>query len=259
MIKFRSYIEEKVMRAQQGFQYEKNAAAVLKPLGIVPAGFIPAGAGSDQPDLIIQKGLTKAGCELKISAASAGSLVMKYDSGKWSIGKEGEKDEEKLFIKDLAAEVGILDLISKAWSEEPYKGTGQSERIKTEISGLDNRAKYKRDKEIFKDIKGEISASKIEDYYNKKKTYYVNIGTDGFFLLGAKNPLRLEGIPRFGSSAKAKYRARVQYKGSGNYQFTFEMQFSIPAGKKSPYNIAPVVAKNNVDIKEPVNLDWFTK
>ena len=68
------------MAAQQGFQYEINASDILKPMGFVPASFRPAGAGSNQPDLMLQHKKKKAGCELKITAASAGSLVLKYDS-----------------------------------------------------------------------------------------------------------------------------------------------------------------------------------
>src|SRR6056300_1092707 len=114
VLRFKSYLNENVT-AQQGFQYEKNAADVLKPLGIVPKNFSPAGAGSDVPDLMIQRDGKQAGCELKISAASAGSLVMKYNDGKWSVGKEDEKNDEKIFIADLAKEVGVLDMISKRW------------------------------------------------------------------------------------------------------------------------------------------------
>lgn len=255
MKNFKGFITE--MTAQQGFQYEKNAAKVLKPLGIVPKNFSPAGAGSDIPDLMIQKDGKQAGCELKITAASAGSLVMKYDSGKWSIGKPGEKDDEKLFIIELAKEVGILDRISREWKNEPLKGTGLSQKTKDELATLSKRERYERDLKLFKDIKGEIPATKIEDYYNKKKTYYVNIGTDGFYLLGSSNPLKLKDIPRFGTAAKATYRARVQYKGKDNYQFTFEMQFSVPAGKRSPYNIAPVTSKNNVNIASSLDVAWF--
>ena len=65
------------MAAQQGFQYEINAAKVLKTYGLVPKDFVPAGAGSDQPDLMLIHKNIKAGCELKITAASAGSLVLK--------------------------------------------------------------------------------------------------------------------------------------------------------------------------------------
>lgn len=261
MLKFREHLLE--MTAQQGFQYEKNAVKVLKPLGIVPDNFEPAGAGSDQPDLMIKfpgdPNNQAQGCELKITAASAGSLVMKYDSGNWSIGNENETNDEKIFIMDLAKEVGVLDRINREWKAEPLKGTGQSQKVKDEIAVLTKREKYERDLKLFDDIKGEISASKIEDYYNKKKTYYVNVGTHGFYLLGRKNPLGLEGVPRFGTAAKATYRARVQYKGKDNYQFTFEMQFSIPSGKKSPYNIAPVTSKNNVAISNNLDVSWFKK
>jgi aminopeptidase C len=52
------------MAAQQGFQYEINASNLLKKYGIVPKDFRPAGAGHDQPDLMIMKGNQKAGCEL---------------------------------------------------------------------------------------------------------------------------------------------------------------------------------------------------
>lgn len=247
------------MAAQQGFQYEQNAASVLKRYGIVPGDFTPAGAGSDIPDLMIQKGSKQTGCELKITAASAGSLVMKFDYGKWSIGNPNEKDDEKLFIMNLAKEIGILDMISKNWTKEPYKFT-KSKQLLKDINGLSKREIYSAELARFPEIKGEISATKIEDYYNKKKTYYVNVGTDGFYLLGPQNPLKLKNIPRFGNSAKAGYRARVQAKGGGNYQFTFEMSFSVPSGNRSKYNIAPIMGKNNVSIdKNKLDLEWYYK
>ena len=80
--------------------------------------------------------------------------------------------------------------------------------------------------ETFPEIKGGIPSIKIEQYYVKKKTYYVNVGTHGFFLMGNVNPFGLGGIPKFSEAITAKYRARVQDKGGGNYQFTFEMSFS---------------------------------
>ena len=55
--------------------------------------------------------------------------------------------------------------------------------------------------------------------------------------------------------AKAIYRARVQYKGSDNYQFTFEMQFSMT--NKSPFNIAPVDGKSVTIDKKKINLSCF--
>jgi hypothetical protein len=248
------------MAAQQGFQYEVNAANVLKPLGFVPKNFVPAGAGHDQPDLMLEHKKKKAGCELKITAASAGSLVLKYDTknkkNPWKFGDIKKDDDEKQFIADLAEEVGLFDIIKKEWKEVPFK-RDKDDLWEATAGKLSPQERYERDRDIFKDIRGEISATKIEEYYNKKDTYYVNVGTHGFYLMGKKNPLGLKNVPTFASAAKATYRARVQYKGGGNYQFTFEMQFSIPSAKKSPFNIAPVDGKSVNIIKKDLNLSCF--
>ena len=249
------------MAAQQGFQYEINAANILKPMGLVPKTFRPAGAGSDQPDLMLEHKKIKAGCELKITAASAGSLVLKYDikdkRSPWKFGDISEDDTEKIFIKNLADEIDLFSIIQKEWKEIPFK-RDKDDLWKATAGKLSKKEQYERDRDTFQDIRGEIPAARIEQYYNKKDTYYVNVGTHGFYLMGKKNPLKLKDVPTFASAAKATYRARVQYKGSDNYQFTFEMQFSIPSSKKSPYNIAPVDGKSVNIIKDKLNLNCFT-
>lgn len=246
------------MAAQQGFQYEVNAADALKPMGLVPKDFKPAGAGHDQPDLMLEHKKVKAGCELKITAASAGSLVLKYDikdkRNPWKFGDIKADEDEKIFIRDLAKEVGLFDIIKKHWKEIPFK-RDKDQTWQAMAGKLTPQQRYERDRDTFKDIRGEISATKIEEYYNKKATYYVNVGTHGFYLLGRRNPLKLKNVPTFGESAKATYRARVQYKGSGNYQFTFEMQFSMK--KKSQYNIAPVDGKSVRILKDKMDVSCF--
>lgn len=246
------------MAAQQGFLYEENTAKILKPMGFVPKEFKPAGAGSDQPDLMLMYKKKIAGCELKITAASAGSLVIKYDGknrrAPWGFGKIGPDDKEKIFIAELAEYVGLFDTIKKQWKEIPFK-RDKDDLWEATAGKMTARQRYERDLSLFKDIKGEIPASKIEEYYNRKKTYYVNVGTHGFYLFGASNPFGLKGVPRFSQSAKAIYRARVQYKGSDNYQFTFEMQFSMT--NKSPFNIAPVDGKSVTIDKKKINLSCF--
>jgi hypothetical protein len=248
------------MAAQQGFQYEINAANVLKPMGFVPKNFMPAGAGHNQPDLMLEHKGKKSGCELKITAASAGSLVLKYNiknkNSLWSFGEISDDDAEKKFIKDLADEIDLFKILKKEWKEIPFKR--EKDALWNATAGkLTKKQQYERDRDTFPDVRGEIPANKIEQYYNKKDTYYVNVGTHGFYLMGSKNPLDLKDVPTFGSSAKAIYRARVQYKGSDNYQFTFEMQFSIPAAKKSPFNIAPVDGKTVNIIKNKLDLSCF--
>lgn len=246
------------MAAQQGFQYEINAANILKPMGLVPKSFKPAGAGHDQPDLMLEHKKVKAGCELKITAASAGSLVLKYDikdkRNPWKFGDIKSDDEEKIFIKELADEVGLFNIIKKEWKEIPFK-RDKDDAWNALAGKLTPKQRYERDRDTFKDIRGEIPATKIEEYYNKKDTYYVNVGTHGFYLMGRKNPLKLKNVPTFGESAKATYRARVQYKGNDNYQFTFEMQFSMK--RKSPYNIAPVDGKSVTILKKQMNVSCF--
>ena len=246
------------MAAQQGFQYEINAANVLKPMGLVPKKFQPAGAGHDQPDLMLEHKKVQAGCELKITAASAGSLVLKYDikdkRNPWKFGDIKAGDDEKLFIKQLAEEVGLFSIIKKNWKEIPFK-RDKDAAWQAQAGKLTPKKRYERDRDTFKDIRGEIPATKIEEYYNKKDTYYVNVGTHGFYLMGKKNPLKLKGVPTFGESATATYRARVQYKGNDNYQFTFEMQFSMK--KKSPYNIAPVDGKTVTIQKSKMDVSCF--
>ncbi len=240
------------MVAQQGFIYEQNAYDYLKPLGFVPSNLIPAGAGHDQPDLMLLYNNKEVGCELKITDASAGSLVLKYDMKKgWGFGDIKAEEKEKLFIKDLADYVKLFKTINKTWYDIPYKIDKKDQTIgwKNSIGKISGRDRYKRDHATFKEIKGKIPSTKIEDYYMKKKTYYVNVGTHGFFLMGGVNPYNIGGIPRFSSAADAKYRARVQSKGGGNYQFTFEMAFSVRM--HSPFNIAPC-SRTDVRILENV-------
>lgn len=246
------------MSAQQGFQYEINAANILRPYGLVPKNFIPAGAGHAQPDLMLEYQRKQAGCELKITAASAGSLVLKYNSrnkpNPWGFSEIKKDEKEKQFIKNLAISVKLFDTIKKRWKDIPYKRE-KDDTWEATAGRRTPRQRYERDLKLFPDIKGEIPATYIEQYYNQKNTYYVNVGTHGFYLMGSKNPLRLKGLPTFGSSASAIYRARVQYKGNDNYQFTFELQFYMR--HKSRHNIAPVDGKSVAILIRQLDLSIF--
>jgi hypothetical protein len=235
------------MATQQGFLYETNVVKFLKKKKLVESSFVPAYAKSDVPDLVIKSNGTAVNVELKISAASGGSLVLKYDLSKkkWSFGDISPENEEKMFLANLATEVGALREINKQWKLMPLKTDPQRTAVKPN---------YDVDRKKFREIRKSIPATNMEDYYNKKKTYYLNIGSHGFFLLGGADPNRLNArlkkagmkpIPRFGTSATLDYRVRVQPKSTGGktYQFTFELSFRIPSNAKSPYNIAPLSGK----------------
>ena len=121
--------------------------------------------------------------------------------------------------------------------------------------------------EKFKEISETLPGSVISDYYEKKKTYYVNVGTNGFYIFGRKDPNKINEhckekgitkVPSFANSADVKYRVRVQPKGGGNFQYTFELSFSIKKSNNSPYNIGPIAGGGNVTIIEnKLNVDCF--
>ncbi len=245
--------------AQQGFVYEENACKLLKTFGLSDG--ITAGASHTRPDLmLVYKGVS-CGCELKITDASAGSLVLKYNpkTKKWGFGDIKDSDSEKLFIKGVAIRLGALDTLDKNWNDvTPYKldKEYQDDKWKAMTKGLTSRDMYARDGKAFPEQnKKNLSAVMIEDYYAKKDCHYVNVGTHGFYLFGSKNPYKLKDVPRFSDCAEAGWRARVQYKGSGNYQFTFEMSFRMK--KKSPFNIAPISKSSVTILKEQLNISCF--
>ena len=68
------------MASQQGYEYEKNAAAYLKKYGFSDGE--PAGASHTRPDIMLSVRGQNKGCELKISPTAGGSLVLKYYSKK---------------------------------------------------------------------------------------------------------------------------------------------------------------------------------
>lgn len=240
------------LKPQAGFEYEVKAAKVLKKYGIVPKEFRPAGPTGNKPDLILEHKKARSGCELKITTASAGSLILKYDinnkKNPWKFNEVKNNDKEKLFIHDLASEINLFSKIKQRWDNIPSKFISSNKKM------ID---KYKEDLKNFREINGEIPGNFIEGYYNKKMTYYINVGTHGFYMLGNKNPLNLDYVPVFAKNAKTMWRSRVQPKGGGNYQFIFEMYFSIPAMNRSYYNIAPIKGRNIKIREDELELSCF--
>lgn len=259
--------EEGTRQAQKGFIYERNVFdALSKPIfNIIPDGFSPAGASSNQPDLKIQKMMKtnpprveKSGVELKISAASAGSLKIEYNpdarqGSRWSVGKAGELSKEKKFIQSVAAREKIAQKLNAkpedgGWRTNKTPFAYMARKDKRSVPPIE---RYYQDMKMYQSITGTMDARYIERYYNLKDTYYINIGTRGFYLLGTKNPLNInrarsakgsyEPIIPFSSVAQTSWRARVQKKTeAGGYQFTLEFVFTIPAYSRSPLNIGPI-------------------
>jgi hypothetical protein len=260
--------------AQEGFLYEELSYKALEKYGISTGG--TAGASHDKPDLTIQnKKKIKTGCELKNSVTAAGSLVLKYHKNKWSFG-DYKGDPEKLFMYNLAMKANLLKEMNTSGSRGK-NWRGKTPALQNDASGKkiivgfdDKRKAYQYDLNLFggtNEVHIDVGGKAVSDYYNTKKTFYINVGTHGFFLLNRTDPLglnknlksaKLPEIPDFSSFAKCKIRTRCQYKGGGDYQFVMTLQFY--GVTKSPYNLAPLKAgsKSSIDTarlaKDPIIL-----
>jgi hypothetical protein len=251
------------MMAQEGFIYESKAYAALEAYGISTGG--TAGASHDRPDLTIKNAAGKStGCELKNQPTAAGSLVMKYYAGSWGFGDFGD-DPEKAFMYGLATKAKLLTEMNKS-GNAGRNWRGKVPALQNDARGkkilapgfTDKKKAYEYDLKQFggpNEVHLEVGGKAVSDYYNSKKTYYINVGSHGFYLLNNSDPLglnaklrsaRLEAIPQFNTSAKCKIRVRCQYKGGGDYQFVMTLQFY--GVKASPYNIAPLRPGSNSDI-----------
>ena len=260
--------------AQEGFLYEKNCANALKKMNWVKSDYSPAGASSDRPDLDIYIKGQEYGVELKKDLASSGSLVIHHLGGKeYAFGDTGDA-KEKEFMKGLGEKSKVLNAIKRNWRVEPYiqKERGDKWITRVRRSGLDLKERYDHDLQNCRDIFFDLPKSTISDYYNLKDTYYINVATHGFFLLGNKDPAKLQSglkgtdkIPLWDNNHKAVLRIRIQSKGvtkalaaekrtgwpsagAQGYQITMEIQFKNVS--KSQYNIGPIVGKTaNIDNK----------
>ena len=259
------------MAAQKGFEYDRNVVNYLKKVKLVHPSFQPASATSDRADLELYYKRRKVNIELKIEAASGGSLVLKWDgsasrSKRWGFGDVSDNDE-KQFLAELAESSGALKEINKRWTDTPLKRGDMTPEERAAIANIEKRQRYRIDQAKFPEINGILPGRVVADYYAMKNTHYINVGTNGFYLLGSKDPeklldnckkYKLPPIPSFAKSANVKYRARVQDKGGGNYQYTFELSFTLSKSASSPYNIGPCRGGGNVSIlKEKVNISCF--
>jgi hypothetical protein len=245
---------------QQGFVYGSNSYNALQKFGITVGGV--AGASSNKPDISIITASIKnpSGCELKISPTAAGSLVLKYYKGKWDFG-EVAGDPEKLMMREIADKYKLLENMNTTGAAGA-RWRGKVPVLQNDATGKkiltgsikDKREAYNIDIVQFKgenEIHINVPARAICDYYNKKKTYYLNVGTHGFYLMNRFDPLKLNNklqkkIEDFSNCASARIRVRCQYKGSGDYQFVMTLEFFNV--RKSPYNLCPITSPNNVNI-----------
>ena len=262
------------MAAQQGFIYEENATKFLKKFKLSDG--ITAGASHTRPDLMLTVRDKSEGCELKISPTAGGSLVIKafaYKKPHWQFGEIDHDETEKQFLKDLAISSGVLSEINRKWETPIYNISDRTKDWEKQMLKISLKERYSSDLKTCPDIKMVLSPDSMTKYYNLKHTYYINVGTHGFYLLGNKDPLGINErmrkagkplVPKFEDVCKITARVRCQSKGitkadaqekskgtigAQGYQFTFTIEFSVPRNT-TPYNIAPIAGDNSVVILE---------
>lgn len=265
------------MAAQQGFEYEKNAINFLKPFNLCDGKF--AGASHDRPDIMLTVRGKEAGCELKISPTAGGSLVIKAYANSvphWRFGDIEHDETEKQFLADLAKSSGVLAEINKKWQTPIYNISDRTTQWEKQMLKIPLRERYDTDLKTCPDIREPLNADAMTKYYNLKKTYYINVGTHGFYLLGDRDPLGLNErlkksgmpiIPNFEDNCKITARVRCQSKGvtkadaeekskrrigAQGYQFTFTIEFAL-AKNSTPYNIAPINGASVAILKDKAN------
>lgn len=269
--------EDRIMASQQGFQYEKNAITFLKPFDLCDGIF--AGASHNRPDIMLTVRGKKAGCELKISPTAGGSLVIKaYANSKphWRFGELEHDETEKQFLADLATSAGILAKINKKWQAPVYNVSDRTTQWEKQMLQIPLQERYNTDLKTCPDIREPLSSDAMTKYYNIKDTYYINVGTHGFYLLGNKDPLGLNErlkkagypiIPKFEDNCVITARVRCQSKGvtksdaqeksrrkigGQGYQFTFTLEFAL-SKNSTPYNIAALNGNGVTILKDKSN------
>jgi hypothetical protein len=265
------------MAAQQGFEYEKNAINFLKKFNLSDGKF--AGASHDRPDIMLTAHGKEAGCELKISPTAGGSLVIKAYANStphWRFGDIEHDETEKQFLADLAKSSGTLAEINKRWETPIFNIADRSPDWERQMLKIPLRQRYDSDLKTCPDIKLTLPSDAMTRYYNLKKTYYINVGTHGFYLLGNMDPLGLNDrmkkaglplIPKFEDKCKITARVRCQSKGVSKadaeeksrgriggqgYQFTFTIEFGLPKNT-TPYNICPINGSSVTILEQQAN------
>lgn len=202
----------------KGFLYEGTINKNLKKFKLQKASFVPAGADPNAPDAM----LTYQGKDHKVEVKldlnvdfGQGSLDYDVKKEKWLLG--GAKTAAAEQMREFLTAIGVVDIVNKEWGPKgpPRKFTVPSDQYKKEDVDHD----YKN----FKDVFVNIPRTAVANYYNAKKTYYIQIGGFGLYHMG-------KDIAKLGTEEfKLQLKLRIRIKRGGsipiyNYRFTTAIQ-----------------------------------
>ena len=200
----------------RGIIYENRVNASLKKYNLLPKFFKGAGSDSNKPDSIIVKLADEYKTEIKLMLKvdfGQGALDYNVKTGLWSIGTR-TKTPAAEEMREILMMAKVPDLVNREWGKlgAPRKFTVPLDKFTKEDSDYDQKT--------FKDKNIRVDGDPITKYYNRKDTYYIQIGNGyGFYYMG-------KDIAGFGCSEfKPTVEVRIRRKRGGsmpyhNYRFS---------------------------------------
>jgi len=205
-----------------GIRYEQYINSLLKNRGFQPKKIVSAGA-TDSPNGFVSYHSINFPIEIKKDlSADFAQIELNWDMQRRFFYSKQSKNNE--FISILRKEK-FLDEINTRWTGIPRKFTREFLTTNDRHQDLDG----------FPDIKREIKAELIEQFYNLKSPpiHYIQIGGYGFFFMG-KDVAGL-GVPRL--IGKGILRARVKTRNSRKNLYGFLVAIKLRSLKPSAYDI----------------------
>jgi hypothetical protein len=206
------------MADNKGFAYENKINAALRKAGAQQANFKPAGADSNAADAELRISGKDYKVEIKLDTKvdfGQGSLDYDLKKKKWILG--GAKTASAEQMREFLEAIDVPAIVNMKWGS---KGPPKKFTVPTsEYTKADVDFDYKN----FKDEFVPIPNTAVANYYNSKDTYYIQIGSSGFYYMGS-NPAKIK-CPEF--NLKLKLRIRIKRGGSFpiyNYRFTTAIQ-----------------------------------
>lgn len=205
-----------------GIRYENLINQLLKNKGFQPRKTISAGA-TDGPNGFVRYLSLDFPIEIKKDLSADFAQI----ELRWNVKERfsySQKSKNKEFISILKEEK-YLNEINAKWKAIPHKFTRKS---------LTTNDRH-RDLDEFPDIKREIEADLIEQFYNLKNppVHYIQIGGHGFYCMG--NDIAKLGVPRL--VGKGILRARVKTRDSRKNRYGFLVAMKLKTLEPSKYDI----------------------
>ena len=227
----------------KGFLYEEYIFELLKEENLVPSGFTPAGSDDTAPDCKFIWKNKEYNLEIKLNEnADYGQSGLKYNvsTKKWFL--DGKTSIYHRTMRKNLENIGVPSFVQKAWGSFGTPRLFERASKKEKMTWDDKEYDYN----TFKDQYISLDNRTFFNYYNSKKTYYIQIGGYGTYYLGADpaNLREFTEIFKFDGSVKL----RIRKKGSTispNYRFSTALMID-----KKP-------TKSSFDISKSDSIDFL--